>query len=100
MKDMYYVSFFFVFTGIIVCYSVYAYFQESLVADKSKKMNTSLVISIQGVVGMVLSWIIIKVGGMGSITENFRKNDALVAFTTFFSMFCSNSALKYVPYPV
>lgn len=53
--------------GIITCYSAYAYLQEDLLADKSKKINVSLVISIQAGTAVAISSAIIKFFGMGSL---------------------------------
>lgn len=46
IKDYYYLSVFVCFTGVLGFYSAYAYLQEELLADKSKRLDTSFVLGI------------------------------------------------------
>ena len=40
LKENYYIAFIICFAGIVGCYTFYGILQESLLADKSKKINT------------------------------------------------------------
>jgi hypothetical protein len=42
--DWYYLSVFVCFAGVVGFYSYYAYLQEELLADKTKKINTNFVL--------------------------------------------------------
>lgn len=61
LKDYYYTSLFICFAGVISCYAGYAVLQESLLSDKSKKMNTNLVMGVQSVFAVIISSAIIRV---------------------------------------
>ena len=60
-------SLFVCFVGVVGCYSGYAYLQESLLADKSRKMNVSLAIAIQNLFAVLVSATIILTFKMGSL---------------------------------
>jgi len=68
-EDMYYMSALVCFSGIIILFSVYAYQQENLLADKSRKIDTFLVIGIQNFVATVLAGLVCKLFNLGSITQ-------------------------------
>lgn len=86
------------FTGIIVCYTVYAYQQENLLADKDKKLDVFLLLAIQAFVAMTLSATIIKGCDMGDITD-IRSGDVITGSLLFMSGVSSNYALKFVNFP-
>jgi hypothetical protein len=46
IKEYYFLSVFICFAGVLGFYSAYAYLQEELLADKSKKLDTSFVLGI------------------------------------------------------
>lgn len=48
---------------------------------------------------MLISATIIQTFKMGSLLGDFHKGDAVVGTLNFFTMYCSNFALKYVSYP-
>jgi solute carrier family 35 (UDP-galactose transporter), member B1 len=57
--------------GVIGLYSGYAYLQESLLADKEKKMNTNFVLLVMNAIAIALSSSIIKLFGMGNLLDQF-----------------------------
>lgn len=87
------------FIGIFGCYSGYALLQESLLSDKSKKLNVSFVMGVQSLIAVVIASFIITVGGMGDLMSGFSRGDFVVGLLNFLTMYCSNFALKYVNYP-
>jgi len=95
---MYYTSAFVCFSGIIILFSIYAYQQENLLADKSRKIDTFLVLGIQNFVAAVLAGLVCKVFNLGSISQPTQE-DLLVGGLLFGSTFSSNYSLKYVNYP-
>ena len=99
IKEWYYLSLFVCFAGVLGFYTGYAYLQEELLADKSKKLNTSLVLGFQNLIAVLISTAIIKVFGMGALMDEFHKGDAVVGTLNFCTMYCSNFALKFVSYP-
>jgi UDP-galactose transporter B1 len=99
IKDYYYLSVFVCFTGVLGFYSAYAYLQEELLADKSKRLDTSFVLGIQSLIAVLISATIIQTFKMGSLLGDFHKGDAVVGTLNFCTMYCSNFALKYVSYP-
>jgi len=68
-------------------------------ADKSKKINVSLVISIQAGTAVLISSSIIKLFGMGSLWSSLNQGDLIVGALNFATMFCSNYSIKFVNYP-
>lgn len=68
-------------------------------ADKSKKINVSLVISIQAGTAVLLSSTIIKFFSMGSLWGSLNNGDLIVGGLNFATMFCSNYSIKFVNYP-
>ena len=48
---------------------------------------------------MLASALIIRVCGMGSLTNDFTKGDLIVGLLNFFTMYSSNFALKFVSFP-
>lgn len=68
-------------------------------ADKSKNINVSFVISIQAALAIVISAAIIKIFNMGSLFGTLTRADVIVGFMLFVSMYTSNLALHYVNYP-
>lgn len=71
IKEWYYLSLMVCFVGVIGLYSGYAYLQESLLADKEKKMNTSFVLLVMNAIAIALSSTIIKLFGMGNLLDQF-----------------------------
>ncbi len=68
-------------------------------ADKSKKINVSLVISIQAATAVLISSLIIKIFGMGTLWGSLNNGDLIVGGLNFATMFCSNYSIKFVNYP-
>ena len=62
-------------------------------------MNTNFVMGIQSLLAALISSTIIKVFGMGDLFSGFQRGDAIVGTLNFFTMYCSNFALKFVNYP-
>ena len=99
LKDNYYIAFIICFAGIVGCYTFYGILQESLLADKSKKINTFFIMGTQFSFASLISFTIIKMFGMGSVRENCSTNDIIISALCIGSTYCSNQALKYVNYP-
>lgn len=87
------------FLGIFGCYSGYAILQESLLSDKTKKLNVSFVMGVQSLIAVIIATVIIKVGKMGDLMTGFTRGDFIVGALNFLTMYCSNFALKFVNYP-
>lgn len=87
------------FLGIFGCYSGYAILQESLLSDKTKKLNVSFVMGVQSLIAVIIAAVIIKVGKMGDLMTGFTRGDFIVGALNFLTMYCSNFALKFVNYP-
>lgn len=87
------------FSGVVACYSGYAVLQESLLADKSKKMNANFVMGVQFFCSTIIATVIIKVCKMGPLFEDFSRGDLQLGTLNFLTMYCSNFALKFVSFP-
>ena len=86
--------------GILFCHSQYAYLQETLLGDKSLKLDVALVLCFQYVIAIIVSGTIILLSGSkGGLTEAFTWDDLLVSIFCFASMNFSNRAMKVVSYP-
>ena len=86
--------------GIFFCHSQYAFLQESLLGDKSLKLNVSVVLMFQNIIAILTSSAIILATGLpGGLTQAFTMDDLTVSFFNFGSMNFSNRAMKVVPYP-
>lgn len=68
-------------------------------ADKTKKINVSLVISIQAGTAVILSSLIIYFFDMGPMWGSLNSGDLIVGGLNFVTMFCSNYSIKFVNYP-
>jgi len=68
-------------------------------ADKSKKINVSLVVGIQAAGAILIAGTIITSTNMGSLFGPFTRGDLIVGALNFMTMFCSNYSLKFVNYP-
>lgn len=99
LRDHYLLSFMLCFSGVVLCYSGYAVLQESLLADKSKKMNANFVMGVQFFCSAIIATLIIKAFEMGSLFEDFSRGDLQLGALNFATMYCSNFALKFVSYP-
>jgi len=99
LKEWYFSTLIICFVGVIGCYSGYAYLQEELLADKSLMINVNFVLAVQSFMGILLSSAIIKLCGMGSLFGELHKGDLWVGILNFTTMYCSNTALKYVSFP-
>lgn len=60
------------FAGVLGFYSGYAYLQEELLADKSKKLDTNFVLGIQSFIAVMISATITQMFNMGSLTGEFH----------------------------
>mmetsp|Transcript_56583 Transcript_56583/g.77903 ORF Transcript_56583/g.77903 Transcript_56583/m.77903 type:complete len:85 (-) Transcript_56583:626-880(-) len=54
---------------------------------------------VQSAIAVIIAVVIIKLGGMGDLMTGFTKGDFIVGSLNFFTMYCSNFALKFVNYP-
>lgn len=87
--------------GIFVCHSQYAYYQETLLGDKTLNLNVNIVLLFQNAIAIVISGIIILGSGEpGGLTEAFTLDDLVVSFFAFGSTNFSNQAMKVVSYPL
>lgn len=62
-------------------------------------MNTNFVMGVQSIFAVFISISIIKFFKMGPLFEGFSRGDLVVGSLNFFTMYCSNFALKFVNYP-
>mmetsp|Transcript_10940 Transcript_10940/g.14768 ORF Transcript_10940/g.14768 Transcript_10940/m.14768 type:complete len:103 (+) Transcript_10940:224-532(+) len=75
LKDYYYLSLMLCFAGVVTCYTGYAVLQESLLADRSKKMNANFVMGVQFFCSAIIATLIIKFFKMGALLQGFSKGD-------------------------
>lgn len=84
--------------GILFCHSQYAYLQETLLGDKSLKLNVALVLCFQYAIAAFVSMVIIVASGE-SLFQAFTYDDLTVSIFNFCSMNFSNRAMTMVSYP-